>query len=368
MPSSFADLLDPRELTATYRAMPTLGEMYFTQNFYVNARDVNADSVEMISIDKIDKPAPGNTRGNSARILKQSGATKKLMTLFHVFNETPLSMDALRALRELDSFGLQEKGEEIVTMAAEEQALRNRMFREVVIAQIMHTGRVNLDSQGEILTPSVNSSTGAITDASGTVISADFGVSDSNRGNCNNIVSALWSVAGTKIGTQLDNFKYTAQKNGAPVPTEVYVHTLKKSVLRANTEFNDWAKYNSMRVDDILRGEFIENLWGYNWHFVSGTWTDVNGTVRDILPQTQAIICPKVGPWLRALRGSELIPRTIDVQGDWRAALAATDKVYGEFAYAKLLDNPLRLSMFNGDNFGLGFADSNGIFMPTVFA
>lgn len=368
MPASFADFLDAREMTPLYRQLPVLGETYFTDNFFRSPQTVNSDSVELISINKISNPSPGNTRGNAARILKQSGATKKLMSLFHVFNETPLEMDALRALREMDSLAMQEKGEQIVTLAAEEQATRDRMFKEIVIANIMHTGVVNLNSVGEILTPSVNSTTGAVTDAAGTHISADFGVANGHRGNLGGTISALWSVAGTKIGTQLDAIKLAARKAGVPVPTEIYVHETKKSVLRANTEFNDWAKYNSMRIDDVLRNEGIDGLWGFNWHFVGGGYYDASDTWVDLLPTTQALICPAVGPWLRAFEGSELLPNSIDIQPNAQSALSSLVKVYGPFAYAKLLDNPVRLSMFSGDNFGLGFADPNSVWCPTVFA
>jgi hypothetical protein len=366
---TFEQLLDVREFTALYRAVDSIQDYPFTKTFYQNPRNVESDSVEMISLSGITRPAPGNVRNGTARVLSPRGGTRKEATLFRIFNEVVAPGDALKALREPESFAMQDKGRQVIDLANEEMALRNRMHKEVVFSQILTNGRVNLDANGEILVPSVNATSGAITDAGNSLISADFGIANNHRGNLGGLVSALWSVAGTKISDQLEAIRYDALKHGAPAPTEIYVHRLSKKFLRANTEFNDWAKFCSDRaVDAVLRGDVIENLWGFNWHFIDGTWTDVTGTIRDLIPQTQAVIVPRPGPWLRPLQGSELVPGEIGYAPTWQSALAHIRKVYGEFAYSMVKHNPVALEFFYGDNFGLHFADVNCIYMPTVFS
>lgn len=366
---SFEQLLDVREFTATYRGADTLQSYPFTNTFWKNPRNVESDSVEMISISGVTSPAPGNVRDGVAKVITPRGASKKQATLFRIFNEITAPGDALKALREPESPALQDKGRMVVQLANEEILTRNRMFKEVCFSQILTVGRVNLDQNGNPLAPSAHATTGVITNASGTAIAADFGIADTHRGNCNGIMAAAWSTAGTKISDQLEAFREDALANGAEPPTEIYIRRKQKKHLRANTEFNDWAKYNSSRaVDSILKGDIIEDLWGFNWHFVDGFWTDVNGTQNPLMPLLSAIICPANGPWLRALQGSELVPTEIGMAGNWKEALNMVRKVYGEFAYAMVKQNPVALQFFYGDNFGLHYANTNSIYMPTVFA
>ena len=365
---TFESLLDYRELNSLYRATPSIQDYYFTSNFHTPlARDVDSDTVEQISITATTTPGPGNARGGAARRIAPKGATKRFFQLFHYFTQMDLPADCLRALREPESFALMEKGKQIVELQQEEMAIKLRLFKEVVLSQVLSTGVVNLDVNGNILTPSVNSSTGVVTDASGTVISASFGVDDGNRGNVGSIIDALWSTASTKISKHLDEIVRDAASNGAPRPRRVYVNGVKKYFLRNNTEFNDWAKYNGP-VDKILAGEMIPGLWGFDWYFVDGTWTDSTGTTRDLIPQTRAIIMPEPGPWLRAHNGSEMVPSSMVPAGTVSELVNQLDKVYGEFTFASMGYNPVTLSAFYGDNFGLNFADPNAIYQPTVFS
>lgn len=366
--ASLLQLLDPRELIPHYVAIPPLLDYYFTQNFYTNARNVDSDSVRMISVAATVTPGKGNVRNGKARVIKPKGASERNFSMFRYFTEMPLEADALRAMRELDSPSMQQKGRQIVELAQEESKVQCNLFKEVVLAYIMTVGRVNLDVEGTILVPSVHATTGVITDNANTVISADFGVADSHRGNLGGSIDALWSVAGTKIPDQLEAIDRAAAIAGVPKPTEIYINSACKKHLRNNTQFNDWAKYNSVRTDQVLAGEGIEGLWGRNWHFVEGTWVDSTGTTRDLIPLTSGIFLPKMGPWLRAFKGSELIDTTNLVTNDLLSALNQLVTIYGEFAYAETTRNPAGLSYFQGDNFGLGFADPNAVWMPTLFS
>lgn len=366
--ATMAQLLDPRELIPHYMAMPQILEYWFTKTFYTNVKNVDSDSVRMISISATATPGQGNVRNGKARIIKPKGASERFFSLFRYFTEMPLEADALRALREIDSPSMQQKGRDIVEMAQEESKILADLFKEIVFSQIMTVGRVNLDASGTILVPSVNATTGAITDAAGTVISADFGVADTHRGNLDGTIAALWSTAGTKIPDQLEALDRLCAIAGVPAVKNIYLNPLSKKHLRNNTQFNDWAKYNSVRVDQVLTGDGIEGLWGRNWHFVNGTWTDSTGTTRDLIPSTGGILMPDIGPWLRAFSGSELIDTTNLVTNDLLGALNQLTTIYGPFAYAETTRNPAGLSYFQGDNFGLGFADPNAIWMPTLFS
>ncbi len=368
-------LLDYRELTASYRAADVLGELPFTNDFYVNPKDVITDEVEMVYFPGSTTPAPLNVRGGPSRTMGLLGGTKRYATLFYAFNQIRLDTLALRALREPDSWTLQEKGRQAVEIQVENFKTRHTYMKEAVIASIMTKGRVNIDVDGNVLTPTVDSLTGAITDHASAVVSADFTVPNSNRGNLNDsadggaVISSLWSNSSTFISRHLDKVRYRSSKFGRPVPTEIYVHGVPgRKFLRDNTEFKTWAKETNQRsVEEVLRGGVIMDLWGWNWHFIDGTYQDSAGTYRDLLPQTSAIICPKPGPWLRAFRGATDVPRDLNIVGDLMSVLNAYEVVYGQAAWAKIVDDPVALALFMADSFGLNFADPNAIYMPTVF-
>jgi len=369
--NSFKSLLSLSDLTALYKSTPALTRFFFTETFYgSNVQNVNSDEVEIVSIGATTRPGPGNERGGSARQLQPKGGTKRIATLFNEFNELRLPTDCMHALREPESYGFQEKGRTSLMIQVEEAALKARLHKEIVLRSILVNHRVNVNEDGEILEPTIDATTGAHTDATGTQKSADFGVADSHRGNCGSIVSAQWSTAATKIGEQLDIFQRQNARNGCPRLENVITQSLNKSALRNNTEFNDWAKYNSVRPNAILQGEGIDGLWGMNWHFVDGTWTDKDGTTHDLVPQRCAVLLPSLTnlSWLRAFAGAELVPNSIEIAATPEEALANMELVYGEYAYAQLQISPTRLSLFNGDNFGLGLPDLNCLWRPTVFA
>lgn len=368
--NSFKSLLPLVELTAMYKSAPTLTELFFTNNFYSNPQNVNSDEVEIINIGATTRPGPGNSRGSAARRIQPKGGSKRYATLFNIFNNLGVPANCLYALREPESYGFQEKGRAALEIQIEEAAWKARLHKECVLRSIIVYHRVNLDVNGEILEPTITTATGALTDASGTVTSADFGIANARRGDCADIFAALWSTAGTKIGEQLAIADRENAKAGAPRIGTILLSSLNKSAIRANTEFNDWAKYNSIRPNAILEGEGIDGLWGKNWRFIDGTWTDVNGTTHDLIPQTLAVLVPDMGngAWLRKYRGGELVPGSLELGSTLDEIVNQLELVYGEYMYAQLTLNPVNLELYNGDNFGLGMPEVNCMFTVTAFA
>lgn len=368
--NSFKSLLPLIELSAMYKSAPSIASLFFTENFYQAPQNINSDEVEVISIGATTRPGKGNTRGSAARNMQPKGGTKRFTTIFNAFNNLPVPADCLYALREPESYGFQKKGEAALQIQVEEAAWKHRLFKEVILRSILVYHRVNLDANGEVLEPSITTASGALSDGSGTTTSADFGVANSRRGDCGDIATAQWSTAGTKIGEQLDIFDRQNARNGSPKIMDILTNSLNKSALRGNTEFNDWAKYNSVRPNQVLVGDGIDGLWGKNWHFIDGTWTDVNGTTHDLIPQTFAVLLPDMRnqAWLRKYQGGELVPGSLELAAGLEEALNQLELVYGEYMYAQLTLNPVQLQLYNGDNFGLGFPDLTCMFTVTAFA
>ena len=367
---TFEQLLDYRVLTASYRDTPAIGDFHFSNKYFTNVRDVPTDEWELINFGPANQPLPINSRGASANTMTPQGGTKRIGNMFVGYDRTPLDVTVLQALREEESFALQQKGAATVAAVQEEFIQRARVRKEAIIASIMAYGQVGFDANGNVIIPTVDSLSGTLTAGSGAVITADFTVADGHRGNLTSAgtaISNMWSNSDAKIVDQLEQIRYNASVAGVPRPTEITVNELSKKHLRDNAQFKEWAKESNVAPDTILRGEMIQGLWGFDWHFVGGTYTDVNGTTVDLVPQTHAIIAPPVGPWLRAVNGLTLVPTSLDTQTDVGAALAALTDVYGEYSYAKLDHNPATLYLYGGDAFGMAFANPNSVWMPNVF-
>lgn len=368
---SFQELLDPRILTSQYSQRERVSRTFtLTDYFLSNPEQIEKNEAEFVYYPAMNEPAPINAPGAPARVLTPGGGTKRHVSLFRAFNEIALPGDALSALREPDSQALQAKGRQVVSLTFDQFSERHRLMKEVILGQFLAVGRVNFNNVGQILVPSVNSSTGAITDASGTVVSADFGVANGHRGNIGSIISALWSTASTSISSHLDAIDDAAEAAGVPKPTHIWIHSFNKKYLRTNTEFQTWAKESNTAPDAVLRGDMIENLWGKTWHFLGSKYQGPSDSGNDtnIIPKTVAVMHPDPGPWMRTYKGSELVPRSIDIKASVDEALANLEALYGQFAYAKLSDNPAHLLMRMGDNFGFAYADPNAVWCPTVFS
>lgn len=364
------ELLAYQQLTASYRAAPSLLDYVFTKLFYKNPQTVYGDTVEMITIAATNTPGPMNTKGSAARPIQPKGGAKRAFSIFDYFTELPIDPMALMHLQAMDSPQLQQNGQDVLNLQLEESATKQRLAKEVILASIMTYNRVNIDNEGNILVPSVHATTGAITDADGTLISADFGVLDAHRGNLGGTIGALWSVPGTDIASHLDAIDRKAAIAGVPKPMDFYVNGLHKSAFANNTQVKAWAPYANV---NNIAGQVLNNfdgdtlaIFNKRFHFISGTWVDKTGTTQDIMPQNIALAVPDMGPWMRAFRGRRLVPNAVGI------ASAATPMsnftpVEGEYAYAFTNHNPVRTSIFTGDTYGLGFANPDAIWVPKVF-
>mgnify|MGYP001191315137 CR=1 FL=1 len=369
-------ILSYEEMAGMYQSIPSIMNMFFTNTFYKAPRGIWGDTVSIINVSATNAPGQMNTKGAAARVIQPKGGGKRDFSIFHKFDELPLDIQALTHLRQMDSPELQEMGKDVLDIQLEHLAAQNRLTKEVILASIFMYNRVNIDSNGNILTPSVHATTGAITDASGTLISADFGVPNDHRGNLGGIISAQWSTAGTDIALQLDNLDRQAGIDGAPKPMDFIINAIHKSAFANNTQVKEWAKYNntSNLGQQVLNNFDTDTLtvFGKRFHFVSGTWEDTwttpgTTTTRDIVPQLVALAIPDVGPWLQALTGKILVPVG---QGLCSAATPLEDfkAVEGEYAYGYSNHNPVRVSVFGGDSFGMGFKNPNCLWVPKLFS
>jgi hypothetical protein len=372
MGESFQTMLDFRELSETYRSAPTLQGTPFTDNFFSNPQPTTADEIEVYRIQVINKPAPGNTRGSNPRQFQSPSMDKILYALFYSFNELEIREKCLKFLMATDP-DIQRIGREILDEQLASAGTQQKLFREVVLQQIFTSGRVNLAANGEILVPSIDAATGVITDNAETQQSIDFGIPDTRRGDCDDKFGTagggFWDAADTLIFQQLANARDAALKAGSMPFTTVWLNKLRAPALINNTQFKLYAANNNVRNEAVLQGGGVDNLWGFNFKFLEGYWTDKNGVQRPIIPLRGAILSPDGDNWYRKKEGTEMIPTQVGIMSDFEAGLRARKAVVGMFAFAQARATPLlKLSQYYGDNFGVGFPDPKVLWFPTVFS
>lgn len=351
-------LLAPQVLAAAYSRQDLPRKFPMTEAFWAGSPEqIDGDSYDLIFDPEEQQALPVTSPGSSARVVTLGGGTQKRATLHYMFNKTALTDLCLDALREPASAALQNMGRTEVEKIIKRFKMRHSITKEFIIARSLAVGHVYFDALGNPL----NDSTGALLDV-------DLNLPSTNTGNVNGLISALFSTAATDIPAILEDIKDMQIKAGVEEPTEIYFNAYNLKHLRNNTKFQDWAQNNPAVSDTILKGGMIEGLWGFNWHPVGGYWKATNGTKYDIFPKTVAVICPKPGSWLRCTAGSNLVPKDLNVQADAMSALSKTEKAYGEFGYAKLIDDPWRLMVYLGEKFGFNFADEGAVIAATAFS
>lgn len=377
-----ASMLDYRELTAVYNQAATLAGTPFVDEFFSNPQETG-DEVAMFTIGTNNSPAAGNTRGSMPRVQQAPSLSKAGAALFHSFNTMPVPFDKLAYLNS-KSPDVVRVGQQYLNSAFQLMGRRQGLFREAILESILNYGKVNLGATGDVLQPSVNATSGVITDNASTQVSADFQLPNSHRGRCLigggvYVFSGVWDTTTTDIIAELDLLRDQALKTGCERPTTIHLHALRKQKLINSDKFKSWAIYNQMTNDKVLSMNEFSNVWGWNFKFHEGYITDAAGVQQPIIPVRQAIITPDDGPWKQSYEGVQRVPTTAgeilnasadSLESMLSAAMARTSRVRGKFAFGHLLVSPLiQLNLITGDNFGMGFPNANGSWWaPTVFA
>ncbi len=206
--------------------------------------------------------------------------------------------------------------------------------------------------------------------SSGATYSVDFGVPDSHKSQLDpgsgNIIDIAWDDPDARILDHLDAIRIQAEEENAEEPRHLWLHHSAKRWLRQNLQVQEYVSGASEAVDRVLRGTIVEDFNGWTWHFFSGTYRSATGTLVPYIPRTKVVITPDIGPWLRAVNGSELLTGFEGIRSSVDGALQDVTEVFGDFAYVKLLDNPTKLVLRMGTNFVYAFANPNAVWMPTV--
>jgi hypothetical protein len=354
------DLLDPQVLSAAYQQKQTTRPTLLTDTFFRNPENVAGDSYELFIDPFESRPLPMNKPRSEARVIQAAGADSRRATLFAMFNKLPFDTKIMEAIREPDSPTLQKRAKTEITRQLEHYKTRHSLTKEVILAKILSKGIVYLDPAGNVLES-----------ASGAEVVADFNVPASRKNQLNqgsgDLISASFATDGTDIQLVFDKIDIQAQKDGVPKPKNILCNSNFKVHLRTNTDFRTWASASASISEQTASGETIKGLFGKNWTFYDGTYQNASGVETLLIPDNQLIMYPDpTEPCFKSSNGSTLVPRQIGVASSVEELIGSLDEVFGEFAYAKMTDDPVQLFAYMGDKWGFNFADPRAIWMPTV--
>lgn len=360
MDNSMDVLLHPDLLTQRYMQGYNNQAMPLTAAWWDAAprQQVMGNDYSFLFFNAVSKPSPMNVAGGTARLLAQTRTGKRTYaSCHHVFNQMVVGQDALLALESLDSEALQDKGAESIALAFDEVGERHKIAKELMIAKSISGGIVYVDNNGQVLEDSTTA-----------VITVDLQVPANNKTNLNGLLASLWSNKTAKLCDQLDAIRRCSMQNNRERPTEIWVNSINKKHLRNNDQFVEWCLKSDRAVEEVLRGEIILDLWGWNWHFVDGTYTASDNTTKDFFPTTIATITPPItGAWCKRTDHLSVVPKQTGIMPDWKSAHGMAPKYFGPYSYAYIDHNPYQLSLFMGDKYGFVFADPGAIYIATAF-
>lgn len=371
MDGSVLQLLDPRVLGKAYEQTSVSDALPFVENFWTGAIATSDADTYKSMYDPADvRPAPANVIGGKARTLAVGAALERTFSAFYTFDEMAAPSDVILALREPESYTLQEKGRTELTRLLKKFRRRHQRFKDVVLRNLLVNGIVYIGATGEILTSS-----------SGAVMTIDAGVPSGNKTNLGGIVDAQWSTAGTDVFKQLDAIRRQAARSFVPVPTDIWINAVNVYHLRNNTGsglqtyFSRNAELNNAIVRRNGAGTQYEttltDINGFTWHFVNAAYQDSSGSPVDAIPATgngSAILTPPVGDWMARANGRTLVPNSIDIAPSVESGLRNMDYAVGGFFMARFDPTTMSLNFYEGDKFFAGFNEPSAIWQGAVFS
>lgn len=261
--------------------------------------------------------------------------------LFHGHENITFDAVTLEAMRNFTDYNLQEKGKEFVMKQMNECKYYIENAEDLTALFVLCKGKLWRDSAGNMLPSS-----------SGATYTHDFGVNQTtNVGTIAAItgVPGSWMSPATQIPLQLETLRIKAQQAHGYIPEIVLYGKNVPTMLAQNDFVQPFLSRDGTRRESWLKGKFPEpayNLFGYEWYPISdaGFNDAATGTYQLPIDDNAIVFCPQPDDsWWDKAEGSYAVPTNINIMSDLESSLGAWEKVYGRFAYSKLMDDPVRM-------------------------
>lgn len=354
-------LLHYEALGALYDADAAQQQTPLFDIFWSNPENLDSDEVKYRVNPLSREAAPFNYRGAPARVLDLKGMEERRAALFHVFNMIRFPNDLMLALTEPESDLLDKMSAREIRRQMDGFGRAHRLQKEVVTARMLFDGKVRLNQDGEVYESAYG---GPPTD----IQEIDFGLSATHQGTLDGLVTKMFDDPTADIQALFDAIDDKAGEEGVTPPTTIVASTAIRAKLKNNKAYKAWSQSNPDDAAAILRGGFIEGLFGKTWYFFNHHYKNkISNQTVPVVPSDRILMfAPTNTGWLRCYNGVENVPTKIGLGSTIDEILASVQQVYGPFAYASVNHNPISLEAFIGDNYGFGIAEPNAIWVPKV--
>lgn len=370
--SVIKNLFDFQEFGPTYNKLdPSVGRWWYNK-FYANKqkRQTMLRTVRVLSVASDQTPGKLNLAGQP-NVVQPPGYSDTDHTIVRQADRAELTAEIIVGLMKNASQWERMTAGQLIDDKIRAMKRSQYILMEAMLSHMFIYHRINFNNKSQLLLPTVNASTGAITNHADTVVAIDFGVPNTNRGDINDLVTAQWSVAGTDIAKQLAAIDKYQMDRGCPPIAEIHCNINDRHHILNNTLVKAWAQADPATSREILTGNFISNLFGKRWDFHCESYTaPVGGATVDMLPQTYALMIPADGDWLRAYEGLEPMDKDSGKTRFQSTAEAMSDLMFvpGEFGYVVKENGQPPSYWMNGiNNWGEAFADPNAPLCGKVF-
>lgn len=302
--------------------------------------------------------------GAPAVVYEPTGIGEVPVNFLHSFQQMHIEPAALTNLLAEGDENRQKLGMETVARQTGDFAMTFRNLRVASIFQMLATGTIKFDVNGNLTTGT----------AANTV---DFGIPASNKNQLNvprydingtaiagAIIDATWATASNSILKQLQNLREAAvQMTGYPIELAFCGKNIKRHLFN-NTEFKDYAKRNLACQEAVLANKIPANFADLTWYEMTEAFYATN-TANDGSALTKSVAKPIFDPdtvvftpqissdWYELIEGSYPVPAGEEEGGSASEILNRFQQTYGHFGFAKrgIDANPSVIVEFQGDTF-----------------
>jgi hypothetical protein len=278
--------------------------------------------------------------------------------LMHTFEEQLIDPLTMQRIRNYDNYNIQRLG---IDEIARQVAGFKQLFENAEIATVLQAlivGTIWWDAAGNLLPTST-----------GAVETVTFQISANNQNQLNTTFDIGWQNATADIPKQLRKLKKLARRlTGYPLRHALYGENV-PTYFTNNDFVLDYLSRNVTERDEFLdTDELPHELFGLQWHpCYESFWEDQTSTNQSIIGPDQVIFTPEPSPdWWELMKGSYMVPKTIDVVDNLTANLDNFEEVHGMFGYTAPMHNPPTLANYFGNTWLPVIKVPDAIFQATV--
>jgi hypothetical protein len=278
--------------------------------------------------------------------------------LAHFFEHIDLKPNVLAKLRNYDNYNVQKLGMQEVGRQIKQAMTKVTNTRRATTYQVLANGKLYFDGLGNLLPTS-----------SGQKTTLDFGMSANNQNQLNGILDTGWQYPTTNIPKQVRKLRrQAAQATGYPLKYAFYGVNVPGYLEANNWVENYLAREPAMRAEFLETGELPKGLFGLTWiPAYEAFYADSAGTNQTIFGDDVVVFAPEAGDdTFDVIQGSYCIPKSLNIIANAEAAMTNVEQVFGDFAYAKLIDDPVTVRIYYGTTYLPVMKNPDAFFEATV--